>query len=595
MSTLLLFLFFLISPVLAEDLDSIEVNADKNANEFSLGSFESLSTLELENSHSGLVADAIDNLNGLTPSQNGGPGGRVTFFIRGTESRHVSFTIDSLRINDTSNTDRQFDSAFLSSSFLQQVTLYKGPQAVLFGSDAMGGLIDMKTRKGEHAPETRLSFNGGSFGTLDSSLSQDWKAKNHQGTFTWTSFRTDGLSRLNKKRFNATERDGADMTQLTSSSQHAWSANLHTELLISFLRGNNELDGGTDDNDNDEGRSDQYMLQQKTSHEVDAHSAISLRNGISRHQRSIKSTVVGAETFEGDLIQNEFLYDFDKGPLHLLTGLATEQETFAQKELGRVANLHSLFLQSQFKKNHFTLQSGLRLENHSRYGAFQTGAMGVGYEFKREKISLQYSQGFKAPSLYQLHGRPVFGLPVGNSKLVPERNHAYEIKWLHENDEFKSEVALYQNRMANLITFTNQGFQNQGRFIAQGVEASAEWSFEDFKLRPSLMIQDFKEEEKPILRRPLKQYNLEVAWFPAEEWELFSKYKFHGSRSDLDENGARVKLNEFETVDLGTRLVQGNTDYGIQILNLFNRTYEELYGYSVLPLSVFIHWGHRFK
>jgi len=359
--SVILLLFILIIPAFAEELDAIEVKADKELSDFNLGSSDSLNEQDLQRNHSTLISDSISSLNGVTPSQNGGPGGRVTYFIRGTEARHVSFTIDSLRINDTSNTDRQFDSAFLSSAFLKDLTLYKGPQAVLFGSDAMGGLIDMETRKGENAPETRLSINGGSFGTFDSSLSHDWKTQKNQGTLTWSSMRTDGLSRLNKKRFNATERDGADMTQLTSSSQHRWADSWQTDFLFSFLRGNNELDGFTTDSANEESRNDQYMVQQKTGYDIDAHSAVSLRTGLSRHQRLIKTESVGKELYDGDLIQSEFLHNYERGSFHLLSGFASEQETFENRNLDKVANLHSLFLQSGFTEKWF--QDSTRGEN----------------------------------------------------------------------------------------------------------------------------------------------------------------------------------------------------------------------------------------
>lgn len=594
MSVVLLICIFLSFSAFSEDLESIEVQSGKDLSEFNLGSSESLNEYDLEKENSALLSESLDNLSGVTPSHNGGPGGRVSYFIRGTEARHVSFTIDSLRINDTSNTDRQFDSAFLSSAFLSNVTLYKGPQAVLFGSDAMGGLFDMKTRKGEHAPETRLSVNGGSFGTYDSSLSHDWKAQNHQGTLTWSSMRTDGLSHLNKKRFDATERDGADMTQLTSSSRHRWADKWQTDILFSFLRGNNELDGRVKDNDNDESRNDQYMAQQKTSYELNTYSAISLRNGLSRHQRNIKTEAVGFDQYEGDLIQNEFLFDYEKDRFHFLSGLASEHETYQQRQLERAANLHSLFMQMKWGRNGLTLQSGLRMENHSRYGNFQTGSAGMGYTHGSETLTLQYSQGFKAPSLYQLYGLPVFGFPVGNKELVPERNHAYEARWLHALEDLKTEVALFQNRLSNLITYGNTGYLNQGRFTAQGIEASADWTLDKFRFKPTYMQQEFKDEITPVLRRPLRQYRLELAYFPFESWELFMRYKHYDARKDIDENGSRVKLSGFETLDLGTRLISGKNDYGLQLINIFDRNYEELYGYSVLPLSIFFHYGRTF-
>jgi vitamin B12 transporter len=241
----LIVLYFLYSLSLLADVEllPVEVSGLKELNSFSLSDQVSIGEEELRNHPIGLISTDLEKIPGVIASQNGGPGGRISFFIRGTESRHVSFILDGLKINDTSNTDRQFDSSFFTSPFLKEITVSKGPQAVLYGSDAMGGLIELKTRKGERAPETRLNISGGSYGTMSSSLSNDWKTTKHNGSITYSTFHSDGLSRLNKKRFNAKEQDATDITQALSSSEHRWGNKTQTDLLAGFLRGKSEQDG----------------------------------------------------------------------------------------------------------------------------------------------------------------------------------------------------------------------------------------------------------------------------------------------------------------------------------------------------------------
>ncbi|HXH75776.1 MAG TPA: TonB-dependent receptor plug domain-containing protein [Bacteriovoracaceae bacterium] len=568
----------------AEELDPVEVTATKELSEFHLGSSQSLQT---ETNSTVLLNGSVDDATGVVSSQNGGPGSRTSYFIRGTEARHVSFTIDNLKLNDPSNTDRQYDAAFLTTPFLRDITLYKGPQAVLFGSDAMGGLVDMRTRKGENAPETRATFNAGSFGTADASLSQDWHSKKGKGTLTWTSFRTDGISRLNKKRFNAKERDAADITQLTSSSTYSWNQKLETDLLVSFLRGNNELDGFMDDNTHDKSRGDQYLLQQRTHQEVSAHSTISLRNGFSRHQRNLKTLSVGENSFAGDLIQNELLFNFEKGDLKLITGVAIEKEQFEQSGANEYADLNSAFVQTSLKKGSFTWQGGLRADSHSRYGHYYTGSTGLSYEVAESVVALQFSQGFKAPSLYQLYADPLFGAPIGNKDLMPEKNNAVEARWTYGI----LDVAVFRNALSNIITFTNQGYRNQERFVAQGIELAADFKQHSFRLRPSMTMQEFKEEKTPVLRRPTSSLGLDASWFPYESLELFTKIRAFNHRNDIDENGSLVKLHGFETVSLGSKLSWSEHEYGVQVLNLTDREYEEVYAYSIMPRSLFFHYG----
>lgn len=586
------FVLFFIFPVFAaEKLATIQVSASKEISDFHMGSAENLS---LEKKNTVLISESIKASPGVSTSENGGPGSRTSYFIRGTEARHVSFTIDGLKVNDPSNTDRQFDAAFLTSPFLQETTIYKGPQAVLFGPDALGGLVDMRTRKGKNAPETRLQLGGGSFGTADATLSQDWQVNENRGTLTWTSLRTDGISRLNKKRFSATEKDASDMTQLTSSSAHTWDDKWHTDLLASFVRGNSELDGFTDDNSHDESSSDQYLLQQRTHHELPGHSMVSVRNGLSRHQRKLKTLSVGKNSFEGDLIQNEFLFNKERSHYKLLAGLSTEKELFDQSGFSEEAELTSVFSQTSLKSGVISLQGGLRADHHSRYRSYYTGSAGISVRPNDHTLSAQYSQGLKSPSLYQLYAEPLYGFPIGNKDLKPEKNNALEVRWSYEKEEVEIVFAWFRNNLSNLIIFTNQGYKNQSRFVAEGVEVSAGLKSQYFSLRPFLSLLEFKEEQSPVLRRPTQGLGIDASWFPEQSIEIYTQFRQNNERQDLDESGSIVKLNGYETFNVGGLLKRKKQEYGIRVQNLTNRQYEDLYGYSVMPRSLFLHYGTRF-
>lgn len=598
----LLFLFFLsINCLMAQELiylEPVQVKAQKNISEFNFSDEVSMSSLQLEAEPSGLISQKFDQIPGVVANQNGGPGSRISLFIRGTEARHVAFTIDGMKINDPSNVDRQFDSAFLSAPFLKQVEIHKGPQAVLFGSDSLGGLVEMTTRKGENANETRVDINAGSFGTISTAIGQDWKNVGSRGTVTGYRFHSDGISRLNKKRFNATERDSSDITQLTSSSLHRWSPELDTEFLISFLRGENELDGNTSDNSFDQSRNDQYLLQQKTNLKLSHESSLSLRNGLNRHHRIIESLISGSpdkDNFAGNTVQNEILYRQKHEKVSLLGGLSTEHESFKQSITDRKVDLHSVFLQSALRFSALKFQIGGRVEKHTRYGMFYTGSSGLGLRKGHHQFALQYSKGFKAPSLYQLHAPASFGFPIGNDELGPERNHSWEGSWKYNRPKVEVGITLFQNRLSNLITYTTaQGYINQARFIAEGVEASVKIKQPYYHITSSLTHQEFRKEEATVLRRPLNSFQAGLAIFPTQDTEASVRGRWFSARKDINEQGHVINLNGHEVFDLGLRYLLTDVDFGLQLLNILDREYEELYGYSVMPRSVFVHTGFSF-
>ena len=569
------------------DLEKIDVIAKKDLSTFNFSQSQSISLSK--NEANGTLAVKLEGIPGVIAAQNGGPGGRISFFMRGTEPRHVAFTLDGLKINDPSNVDRQFDAAFFSASFLRNLTVYKGPQSVLLGSDSLGGVVEMETRKGEDAPETRVSFNAGSFGTIDGTVSNDWKSsQGSRGTLTAYHLHSDGISRLNKKRFNAKEADSTDITQLSSSSVHQWSSLLKSDFLFSFLRGENELDGTNTDNSFDQSTNDQYLVQQKTHYRVSQSSALSLRNGINRHHRHLNTVARGEESYGGSIIQNEALLRSGRKNLDLLGGISTEHEEFHLDAVQRSFDLHSLFAQGAFQFQQVKLQTGVRAENHIRYGRFTTGSTGISYLLKDQTFSLQYSQGFKAPSLYQLYAPA----SIGNSDLVPEVNHSWEGNWNVKNDIFEGEFGVFQNNLSNLITYTlGQGYINQSRFTSKGAELSGKYKHRHYHLYSSYVLQQFNHQDTAVLRRPQNSVNMGIALFPTDKTELSFKGRWFSSRKDLDKNGETMKLNGYETFDVGFKLVLQQFDVGLQMVNVLNRDYEDLYGYSVMPRAYFLHLG----
>lgn len=557
------------------------MNASKPIKVYTFSQTETISKEELEQSPLPQVSQILERVPGLVSSQNGGPGGRTSFFIRGTEARHVSFTLDNLKLNDPTNTDRQFDAAFLSLTSIEEIQVHKGPQAILFGSDAMGGHIEMISRKGAKAPQKKLMLSAGSFGTAGASYLQDWTS----GSVSVIRQRTDGISRYNKKRYNATERDGSEITQLTSSSTHRFIPWIKTDLLASFIEGNNELDIAGDSS-KEKSRNHQYLLQQKSSANLADDFAVSLRNGLNRNERTIKSLFSGSQNFSGNLYQNEALLEKGNQDAKLLTGISSEVETFQLSE-EKSFTLNSFFMQGLLKSDDFSFQGGLRGDHHSRYGNFMAGSTGVETKSYLGTWSFQYSRGYKAPSLYQLYGPPLVGFPaVGNTRLVPESNQSYEASWKKKLNSWELENVVFHNRLSNLIAFTNSGYKNQGRFIAEGIEPSVKWKKEKGEIRGTYTHQRFRDQESVVLRRPYNMAQLSGTYFLSDALELFAKMRWFSSRKDTFA-GQTVKLSSFETYDLGGSYRWGRQQVSLQVVNVTNREYEEIAGFSVMPRSVF--------
>ncbi|HEX4150259.1 MAG TPA: TonB-dependent receptor plug domain-containing protein, partial [Pirellulales bacterium] len=111
------------------------------------------------------VVDALRTLPGLNVVQNGGPGRQAAVFIRGADSSQTKVLLDGIWMNDPSTPDRSFDFSSVSIDNIDRIEVIRGPQSSLYGSDAMGGVINIFTTRGKGPRKTRVGMLGGSLGT----------------------------------------------------------------------------------------------------------------------------------------------------------------------------------------------------------------------------------------------------------------------------------------------------------------------------------------------------------------------------------------------------------------------------------------------
>ncbi len=122
---------------------------------------------DIQRQHLQTVPDALRAVPGLNVVQSGGPGGQTAVFIRGTNSNHVKVFVDGIDVGDTTTPNGAYDFAHLLTGDIAQIEVLRGPQSGLYGSDAIGGVISITTKKGEGPPKVTASFEAGSFKTFN--------------------------------------------------------------------------------------------------------------------------------------------------------------------------------------------------------------------------------------------------------------------------------------------------------------------------------------------------------------------------------------------------------------------------------------------
>ena len=120
---------------------------------------------EIARASSYSVADILRQVPGVDVSTNGGPGGTSSVRVRGANSGHTLVLLDGVRISDPSAASGEFDASMIAPGIIERIEVLRGPQSALYGSDAIGGVINIITRKGQGAPLRSLRVEGGSYGS----------------------------------------------------------------------------------------------------------------------------------------------------------------------------------------------------------------------------------------------------------------------------------------------------------------------------------------------------------------------------------------------------------------------------------------------
>ncbi len=153
----------------------------------------------IERSSAGSVADLLRTVPGVTVTESGGVGGAAQVSLRGAEPQHTLVLIDGVRVNDPASARDDFDFATFSATNVERIEILRGPQSALYGSDAMGGVINIITRRPSAGMHGSATVEGGSYGTRSTTLTADGASGPWSLAASGTWFASNGFSRAGNR------------------------------------------------------------------------------------------------------------------------------------------------------------------------------------------------------------------------------------------------------------------------------------------------------------------------------------------------------------------------------------------------------------
>ncbi len=293
------------------------------------GSITVITRDEIERRQWRTLVDVLKFVPGVSVVQSGGPGKQTSIFIRGTNSNHTKVLLDGIDISDPSTPTGAVDAAHLLTENLERIEVMRGPMSSLYGSEAVGGIINLVTQRGNGKPGAAIWGEAGGYGSAqqESSLygSRRFGARRADWSIGYSTLHTRGFHVLSDDS-TGQERDGYDNSTLSGRLTFEPSETVELSLVGRYIDTKNEIDGFLRDSPDDTEDTRQIFLRSQASREFwNGNWKSRLGLSYSDHDREAKGVFPG--TFDGTRFAVDWLNDFYIGDRHVVTiGAETERE-----------------------------------------------------------------------------------------------------------------------------------------------------------------------------------------------------------------------------------------------------------------------------
>lgn len=494
----------------------VTANRDVQSRSESSAAVSVFTRQDIERLRPSSVIDLLDRVPGVQVTQSGGRGSLSSLFIRGTSNAQSLILIDGARVGSASVGGASLQ--YLSVEQIERVEVLRGSRSAIYGADAMGGVVQIFTRRGEEqglAPYLRIA--GGSQASWEHSLGVSGGNERTQFNLNASLQDTQGVDRTGPSYASDADHD--------AYRNRALSLNLHHQLNDTLKLGLSTIDQrGKTEYDNPFGRWDDSLLSSfpakpydhftisSTSTYLDAqlsdawNSRLELGHSEDRQENFDK-------LFPSSSVNNTYrdsvswINSLTLGQGHTLrSGLEYLNDKLRSSSTlsGSNRDNQALFVQHSFLGEHFSSELGLRHDKNEQYGSENTfnGALSLPIDSANQLI-WSYAEGFRAPTFSDLYWPVDYASWfMGNPALKPEKSRTYELQWRSLIGESTSlETSIYRTDFRDLIASTTDQatglytLENADRARIQGFEASLKQTLFGWQSNLSLSILDPRNRE----------------------------------------------------------------------------------------------------
>lgn len=547
------------------------------------------------------VADLLNRVPGVQIVQNGGRGSATGVFIRGTSTARSVVLVDGMRVGSVTLGGANGALDHLNIDQIERVEVLRGSRSAMYGSDAIGGVIQVFTRRATaDGLQGRVRVAAGNKGVWERSVGISGGNQDTRFNLSASLDEMTGFDRANKSFASDADHDAYRNKSVSFSLSHTFNEQLKAGINVLDQRGKTEIDNpsgsgwpiakGTEEYIEFAGSSasaflelqatEQWASRLELGHSEDK---LSVYNKLSSssHLRDINSYRDSAAWLNTFQVNEQ--HTVRAGADYLKDKVRTDSKTTYEKDSRWN---QAAFIQHSYKSDLFGTELGLRHDKNQQFGSENTWNAALSLPVgQANEFVLSFSEGFRAGSLSDIYGPAAWG---SNPDLRAEKSKSYELQWRSQlADTVTLEASLYRTDIRDMIVYESDpvtwvgGMENVNKARINGFEASLQHELFGAQGALSLSFVDSRDRDTGhqlarIAKRTLS-YDLDKQlgiFGVGGTWRVASK-----SFNDRDNN---QKIAGFGALDLrGSWQATQDLGLDLRLANIFDKGYSRaLYSYA---------------
>ncbi|HSI25540.1 MAG TPA: TonB-dependent receptor [Methylotenera sp.] len=536
---------------------------------------------QIERAGQSTLVEILQTQPGIEITNTGGEGKASGIFMRGTSSNHVLVLIDGVRVNSATLGTTTFEN--IPVALIDKIEIVRGPATSLYGQDAIGGVIQIFTKKGSGAPKFYAGIGYGTYNTKTAEAGVHGAIGDTSFALGVSSKDTDGFSALKTNNPNLDDDDGYRNLSFTGSASHQiveghelgfqfLSSEGHTKFDSRFNLFNPPATINFSDNADISQLS--YAVTSKNKFLPNWQSTLRLGEGM---DESVSFQSFGRSLFRTKQRQYSWQNDITLpvGTLTLAYDRLEERVNSTADFNRKSRNNDGYFAGYLANLGNHTLQLNYRSDHNSQFGNNDTGGVAYGYQFNDSwRATASYGSAFKAPSFNDLYFPDSFGFATSNPNLVPEESDNIDASLRYQEGNTTASVTVFENKIRNLIALDSNFVPfNANNVKIQGVTFAASQGWNNWQLQGSVDIQSPRDEttDNLLVRRANRHAKANLS-YTLGDWrfgaETIASSKRYNDSANLQPIAGYALFNL--TTDY-----QINADWKVQarLNNVFDKSY----------------------